>query len=375
MAKRRSLKVTTKQREELSWHRDHDARPYVRERCAAILKIAEGQAAYGVARQGLLKARDPDTVYHWRHLYEREGLSGLLSHQHGGAHHKSSDQTEELLSTLRQGPGDEAKKEVMITTDAPPPSHWTLRTIRVSIITLTNYSISGVWRLLQRHDLKLRSAKVQQYSPDPEYCRKKAYLLKCLREAALAPAEIEFLFLDEMGYYRWPDATPSWGPAAPDPLLLAERADANNQQWRLIGTLNALNGRVHYLDHYIIGREKVIQFYQQLNHAYPKARRLYVAQDNWSVHRHPEVMRALEELPRIKPVWLPTYSPWLNPIEKLWRWLRQDVLKMHRLASDWKQLRQRVNAFLDQFAKGSKELLQYVGLLGEGKLAQAARGA
>jgi hypothetical protein len=72
---------------------------------------------------------------------------------------------------------------------------------------------------------------------------------------------------------------------------------------------------------------------------------------------------------------LPTSAPWLNPIEKLWRWLRQDVLKMHRLAAPWSELRQRVSLFLDQFADGSTELLRYVGLAGEGKLSQAILAA
>ena len=101
--------------------------------------------------------------------------------------------------------------------------------------------------------------------------------------------------------------------------------------------------------------------------------RLLVVQDNWSIHKHEDVTTALKEWPRIEPVWLPTYAPWLNPIEKLWRWLRQDVLKLHRLAGDWSSLRARVNQFLDQFATGSHALLHYVGLLGEGKLAQAMR--
>lgn len=375
MAERRPLKLTAKQREDLIWHRDHDFRPYVRERCAALLKIADGQAAYSVARQGLLKERDPDTLYHWLALYQRDGLTGLFAHQHGGAHRTSPDQTEELLNALRQGPGEEAKQEVMLTEDAPAPSRWTLRTIRVSIITLQNFSVSGIWRKLQRHNLKLRSAQVQQYSPDPEYLRKEACLQKCLRTAALSEGHILFLFMDQMGLCRWPEPAPNWGPQAPDELLLAARAEANNQQWRIIGALNALNGRVHYHDSYIIGREKVILFYRQLDRAYPKVEHIYVAQDNWSIHRHHEVLTALKDMPRIEPVWLPTYSPWLNPIEKLWRWLRQDVLKMHRLAGNWEQLRKEVKAFLEQFAKGSNELLHYVGLLGEGKLAHAARGA
>ena len=59
--------------------------------------------------------------------------------------------------------------------------------------------------------------------------------------------------------------------------------------------------------------------------------------------------------------------PTSNPIEKLWRWLRQAVLKLHRLTGEWSALRQRVRAFLDQFATESHALLHYVGLRGEGK--------
>ena len=78
-----------------------------------------------------------------------------------------------------------------------------------------------------------------------------------------------------------------------------------------------------------------------------------MVQDNWSIHTHDDVLAALATLPTIEPVWLPTYAPWLNPIEKLWRWLKQAVVKMHRLAAEWPELRRRVNAFLDQFAEGS----------------------
>ena len=124
---------------------------------------------------------------------------------------------------------------------------------------------------------------------------------------------------------------------------------------------------------YIVGRAKVIQFYGQLVAAYPWAERLYVIQDNWSIHAHPDVLGALKRWPQIRPVWLPTYAPWLNPIEKVWRWLRQDVLTMHRLADNWDKLQQRVHGFLDQFAKGSVRLLEYVGLRGNGTLARCIR--
>ena len=85
MAKRRTLELTREEAEELREHRDRDPRPQARERCAAVLKVAGGESAHAVARGGLLRPRDPDTVYGWLGLYERVGVAGLLGRLHGGA--------------------------------------------------------------------------------------------------------------------------------------------------------------------------------------------------------------------------------------------------------------------------------------------------
>jgi hypothetical protein len=244
-----------------------------------------------------------------------------------------------------------------------------LATIRATFDWLADYTLSGVWRLLDGLDLGLKSGRVQQFSPDPEYAHKLRVVQWKLRHARREPGRVEALFLDEMGYFRWPDPGPDYGPESP----LADRRGAGQGQWRLIGALNARTGRLHYLDAYIVGRAKVIQFYGQLAAAYPQAERLYVIQDNWSIHTHPDVLGALKRWPQIRPVWLPTYAPWLNPIEKVWRWLRQAVLTLHRLADHWDQLQQRVHDFLNQFAQGSVRLLEYVGLRGHGKLAHCIR--
>ena len=84
MATQRTVTVSWTQRRELEQARDHDSRPYVRERCAAVLKIAEGTSAHAVARHGLLKPRDPDTVSAWLAHYLTDGLAGVTGHRHGG---------------------------------------------------------------------------------------------------------------------------------------------------------------------------------------------------------------------------------------------------------------------------------------------------
>lgn len=57
--------------------RDRAEKPYLRERAAALLKIAAGQSPHAVAQEGLLRPRQPDTVYEWLNRYEAEGVAGL----------------------------------------------------------------------------------------------------------------------------------------------------------------------------------------------------------------------------------------------------------------------------------------------------------
>jgi transposase len=284
----------------------------------------------------------------------------------GGLFEEHEVVKEELLETLRAGPGEAARQEVAVGESGPAPSRWTLRTIRASVDWLTGYTVSGVWRILQTCGLGLHTSGARLFSPDPDYASKVRRLHRCLRDAARHPDTVVALFLDEFGYQRWPEVAPTWGGEA----AVAPRA-GNNRQWRTIGALNALTGQVNYLDGYIVGRQQVSQFYGLLNRAYPRpVARIYVIQDNWNIPTHPEVLTAVAAYSRITPIWLPTYAPWLNPIERLWRWLRQDTLKMHRWVADWPQVKQRVRDFLEQFAQGSAALLRYVGLQGKGKLAR-----
>ena len=83
--------------------------------------------------------------------------------------------------------------------------------------------------------------------------------------------------------------------------------------------------------------------------------------DNWPNH-HLDVVQAAAAIHRIRLLYLPTYAPWTNPIEKLWRWLKADVLRLHAHSDAWTTLRARVTEWLTQCAYGSRALVRYVGL-------------
>jgi hypothetical protein len=218
----------------------------------------------------------------------------------GGDFFDQATRNAALTEQLRQKPGEAATRVNAVGAQCPVLGLWTLARIRASVDWLADYSLSGVWRVWQPLDLGLRSAQVRRYSPDPSYQIKQKRLERALRDAASQPKEVVVLFLDEFGYYRWLAGSHNWGSS------VAER-EGHNQQWRTIGALNALTGQVTYLDNYIVGRRQVIAFYKRLVQVYASARRIYLIQDNWNVHSHPNVLAALATWPQLQLVgWPPT---------------------------------------------------------------------
>jgi hypothetical protein len=74
---RRQLVLSETERQDLVQLRDHARQPYLRERAAALLKIADGMPVALVARHGLLRPRRPDTVYAWLDRYQATGGAGI----------------------------------------------------------------------------------------------------------------------------------------------------------------------------------------------------------------------------------------------------------------------------------------------------------
>ena len=77
MPKRLRFDLTEQQRQELLWHRQHDSKPYLRERSAALLLLARGVPASEVAKPRLLQPRNEETVRSWDWRSRREGFPGL----------------------------------------------------------------------------------------------------------------------------------------------------------------------------------------------------------------------------------------------------------------------------------------------------------
>jgi transposase len=239
-----------------------------------------------------------------------------------------------------------------------PPGRWKLAAIRAAIPWLASYSLSGISRLVRRAGLRLKRGRLRLHSPDPDYPAKSRQLTRILALARQYPQRIALLYADEVSISRQPSLAATWAPVGVEPTTT--QIARSNTVHRVCGALNATTGQLSWITAAKCTVSRLKTFLRTLRTAYPD-RWLFVVWDNWLPHRHAEVEAEAKRL-HLHLLFLPTYAPWLNPIEKVWRWLKQEVVHGHRLAEDWEGLKQAVNAFLRQFAHPSPALLQYTGL-------------
>lgn len=383
----RQITLSDKDRHALMRMRDTSSKAYLRECAAAILKVDDGTCAAHVARHGLLRRRAEDTVYAWLDRFETDGIAGLQVRAGRGRkpvfsplHPTATAARDALLQVVRRDP----------RAFGIPDSRWTLARIREVVDWLRTTSLPGIHQLFDRLRISYKRGRDHVQSPDPDYLAKLAAIAVFLERAQTTGGKVVTLYLDEITYYRQPTLACAYeevGKRQP----LAERSYQANTPTRIVGTLDPGSGRVLYLQHPKIGVADLVKFFQSVRDSYTDADRLNLVVDNWPVHFHPDLLVALEpqenpwpkHLParwattpspaavkrwgqlclpiQLRP--LPTYASWTNPIEKLWRKLRQEVLHLHRLADRLDELRKEVTDFLDQYAQGSLNLLRYVGLV------------
>ena len=265
-------------------------------------------------------------------------------------------------------------------------SRWTLEALQKSCSWLHLRSRSGLCRLLKRLRVVRKRGRHYVHSPDRDYVAKVAYLKRFLQRALDDPEHYVFLYSDQMSYERQPTLAEDY-TAQGDEQPLARRSYRSNTKERVGGSLEVVQGQLFWEQNSHYGVKELQAHFRTIHAAFPHAIEIYIVVDNWPVHFHPALLALLapQQWPwsfNAAPNWpafreedrvadplpiqllpLPTYASWLNPIEKLWRWLKQKHLHLHRHSDDWEGLKRRVADFLNQFEHGSPALLRYVGLL------------
>jgi hypothetical protein len=238
-------------------------------------------------------------------------------------------------------------------------TRWRLCDLRAVLPWLAAYTDAGVALALKRLKVRLKHGRLRLHSPDPAYTTKLVWIARAVLRATEDPEHCVLIWGDEASVYRQPTLADRYFPVGEEPIT--DLSHQSNTRFRISGGLDHRTGATLYLTGSKLTLPKLRRFLRALRERYPD-KEIILVWDNWPVHQHPDVLAEASAL-GIQMLWLPTYAPWTNPIEKLWRWLRQEVVHCHRHADAWEGLKGAVIAFLDQFADGSTALLRYVGLL------------
>lgn len=92
-----------------------------------------------------------------------------------------------------------------------------------------------------------------------------------------------------------------------------------------IGAVNYHSGETVVLVRRRKRRKEIAELLEALLEKHPDET-IYVAWDNANTHQDDEVEAVIRGAAgRLILLYLPTYSPWLNPIEMLWRYFRREV--------------------------------------------------
>jgi DDE superfamily endonuclease len=169
---------------------------------------------------------------------------------------------------------------------------------------------------------------------------------------------VELLFQDEASLYRQPSQASLYCPRGREQPRLHYNCSANTVM-RVAGFLNACTGSVHSWDGSRITASRLARWFREISAIYPAAETIYIVMDNWPVHFHEKVERAVRSDPRICTI----YAPWLNPIEKFWKLLKQRLVHAHDMSQDFNQFKLTVRQLLAQPTQEPSELLRYVGLI------------
>lgn len=131
-----------------------------------------------------------------------------------------------------------------------------------------------------------------------------------------------FYYADEFNLSWLPTLRALWSPKGQQVMI---ETPAQPHRYYGIGAVNYHTGETVVRFQRQKRRKEVAQLLEALVEKHPTGT-IYVAWDNANTHQDDEVEAVVRAAAgRLVLLYLPTYSPWLNPIEMLWRHFRREV--------------------------------------------------
>jgi len=102
-------------------------------------------------------------------------------------------------------------------------------------------------------------------------------------------------------------------------------SNTGRQRLNISGAIDVIDKKLHYQEDKMLNSEATITFLKRIEKAYPDKRKIYVFSDNARYYKNKAVQNFIKTS-KINLCYLPSYSPNLNPIERLWKWMKERVM-------------------------------------------------
>lgn len=272
------------------------------DRIKAVYSLGLGFAVEDVVSILML---DEETLRNYVKRYQAGGINALITdHYLGSVSKLSAIQLQELTSHLEQN--------TYLTVEA------VLAHVEETYGVL--YSVSGMTDLLHRLKFTYKKSKLVPAKADKE---KQEHFLKQLEQLRASKGKDDpILYMDGVHPQHNTMLAYGWIKKGQDNVI---KSNTGRQRININGALDAQTHAVITREDERINAQSTIALLEQVEAAYPLAAIIYVICDNARYYRSKLVGQFLETS-KIQLVFLPSYSPNLNLIERLWKFMKKQVL-------------------------------------------------
>jgi transposase/transposase-like protein len=301
-----SLQLSEEERETLErFVRRRKTAQQLATRSRVVLLCAEGHSNREVAAKvGVHET----TVCKWRRRFMEKRLDGLLDEPRPGAPRKISDETVERIVTT--------------TLESTPrgATHWSSRGLAKQI-GVSQSTVSRVWRAFNLQPHRVKSFKL---SNDPLFIDKVRDIVGLYMNP---PTHAVVLCVDEKSQIQALERSQPLLPMRPGQPETKTHDYLRHGTTTLFAALDVATGHVLgkcYQRHRSL---EFRRFLKQIDESVPADLDVHLILDNYATHKTPAVQRWLAKRPRFHVHFTPTYSSWINLVERWFALLSERKIK------------------------------------------------
>ncbi len=310
---------------------------YVKVTC--LLMLDKG---YGLTEISECLGIDKSTIHRYRTLFESDGITKYLRTNYQGSLGYLSSQ--EILK-LR------AEINCTLYTDSKQIIAWVEAQFGVK------YSLGGMIDLLHRLGFSYKQTKQVPCESDVESQHEFIKNLTSLVEQA-KDNEAVIYFADGVHPTHNTRSTHAWIEKGTEREQLSV---SGRDRVNINAVLNASDVTdVIAIECTSVNSQSTKELYEKILTAQPDAKTIYVISDNARYYRNKELTEWVATT-KITPVFLPSYSPNLNLIERLWKFMRKKIINTNFYRKK-EEFRQAVLSFFGNIADYKDELTSLLTL-------------